>query len=139
MHMRLLAYYRILVACPHAPALFQWSHEPLLQLLSSSEADNGICWLFVHCYALHTGMSEAQREELQISILGPPGDVNVVIEAGRLLDGSIQLLDGWLFPVCEVWRVREQRRGMLEEQEFYRMDDCQPVQRIRLEQLTFVL
>jgi midasin len=138
MHMRLLAYYRILVACPHAPVLFQWSHEVLLKILSSSGVDNGIRWLFVRCYALHTGMSEAQREDLQMSILGPSGEENVVIEAGRSLDGSVQLLDGWLLPVLEVQRVREHRQAMLDEHDFYRADDCLSVQRINLERLTFV-
>lgn len=137
-HTRLLAYYRILVACPHVSTLFQWSHETLLQTLSLPNVGNGIRWLLVRCYALHTGMSEAQRDELQLSVLGPPGEADVAIEAGRSIDGSLQWLDGWLLPVLEVWRVREHRHAMLHEHEFYREDDCQPTLRINLEQLTFV-
>ena len=138
MHLRLLAYYRILVACPHAPALFQWPHDALFHTLSFPGVDNGIRWLIVRCYALHTGMSEAQRDELQMSILGPSGEIDVAIEAGRSIDGSLQWLDGWLLPVLEMWRVREHRRAMLDEQGFYREDDSHSVLRINLERLTFV-
>ena len=138
MHLRLLAYYRILVACPHAPALFQWSQETLFQTLSFPGVDNGARWLIVRCYALHTGMSEAQRDELQTTLIGPSGEADVAIEAGRSIDGNLQWIDGWLLPVVEIWRVREHRRAMSDEQEFYREDDCQSRLRINLEQLTFV-
>ena len=136
--MRLLAYYRILVACPHAPTLFQWPHEPLIEILKSDVADNGIRWLVVCCYAIHTGMSERERDEFQTSILGPSGEADVPIEAGRSLDGKVQFLDGWLLPVLEVWRVREQRQAMLEEREFYCCDDSSSMQRIDLGLVTFV-
>lgn len=138
LHLLLLAYYRVLVACPFLPATFQWSPEPLSQLLSISGLDMGARWLAVRCYALHTRMSEAQRDELQLSHLGPAGETDVPVQSGRALDGEIQWLDGWLLPTIEVMRIRNARQAMLDEDDFYDGDELALSSRIDIDKLRHV-
>ncbi|KAF8512096.1 midasin [Hysterangium stoloniferum] len=132
---RLLAYYRILFACPHAPDLFNWTSASLSHLLSTSELANGARLLAVHCHAIQTRMSEAQRDDLLEKTCGPIGKVDAVIESGISLENKQEYMDGWLLPLLEAVRVHQLRENIVKEQEFY----FTPNARLALDKLTWAL
>ena len=73
LHRALLAYYRILRACPMLPEYMKWDLTLLHGLFSTPHADRGVCWLAIRCYALQTGMGERNREEVERRVLGDIG------------------------------------------------------------------
>ncbi|KAE9408912.1 P-loop containing nucleoside triphosphate hydrolase protein [Gymnopus androsaceus JB14] len=101
-HQILLAYYRILQANRELPYQLYWPLTPLT------------------CYALQSGMLEAEREKWEKETLGELYSVECSLGYGYALDGSQNVVDGWLMPVIELERVRTARNAFVTEaHDFY--------------------
>jgi len=83
-------------------------------------------------------MSEAQRDTLQLSHLGPVGQTEVLVQNGRAPDGEFQWLDGWLLPALEVMRIRDARQAMLDKDDFYDVNEIALSSRIDIDKLRYV-
>ena len=132
MHALLLAYFRIAFACPHFPTMFNWDANALKDIFSNSTLDNGIRCLAIHCYSLHAGLMEAQREELLVNTFGPMGKASIIIEDAFVMEGHPLELDGWLLPLIETMRVRKLRKAIIEPQDFYSRSTGQAPSRLGL-------
>ncbi|KAJ6530392.1 midasin nuclear AAA ATPase [Mycena vulgaris] len=116
----LLAYYRILQANRELPRHLLWSLSPLSCLIWTPGMDNGVRLLAIRCYALQSGMGEAERETMERATLGEVCGVDCPLEYGQNPDGSRSEIDGWVMPVFEVKRIQETRRRIAENsQTFY--------------------
>lgn len=119
LHRVLLAYYRILQANRALPNALFWSLTPLSQLIWTPHPDAGVRFLAIRCYALQSGMMEAERLKLEKKILGGLAQADCSIEYGMNLDGSKQVVDGWILPVIEARRVVNMRNSHLEAQNYF--------------------
>lgn len=116
----LLAYYRILQANRELPRQLLWSLSPLSCLIWTPGMDNGVRLLAIRCYALQSGMGEAEREKLELAVLGERYTLDCRIEYCQNADGSRKEIDGWVMPVLEVRRIQEMRTAIAENsQAFY--------------------
>jgi midasin len=80
--------------------------------------------LAIHCYALQSGMCEAEREKLEKKVLGDLCGVDCRIGCGQDIQGTPQELDGWLLPVLEVKRITDARNALIiEPKDFYSAED----------------
>ncbi|GJJ10497.1 hypothetical protein Clacol_004723 [Clathrus columnatus] len=136
LRIRLLAYYRILFACPHAPMIFKWSPTPLFNVLKMPIADQGVKCLAIHTYAIHARLSERQRDELLEEYLGPLGVADVIIESCFSAKNKKETSDGWVFPLSETLRVQELREGLLQRDDCYSTGDSGPIERLDLTKIT---
>ena len=111
-HQLLLAYYRILQINRELPRHFLWPLAPLARLIDS-DLDHGIHFLAIRCYSLQSGMGEAERIKIEQRIIGElfMNDFNIIF--GRNLDGTTKQVDGWMLPVIELRRIREEREEMV--------------------------
>ncbi|KAJ7451619.1 midasin nuclear AAA ATPase [Mycena latifolia] len=116
----LLAYYRILQANRELPRHLLWSLSPLSCLIWTPGIDNGVRLLAIRCYALQSGMGEAERETMERATLGEACAVDCPLEYGQNLDGSQREMDAWVMPVFEVQRIQETRKEIVDNpQTFY--------------------
>ncbi|KAF8073543.1 midasin nuclear AAA ATPase [Lyophyllum atratum] len=115
----LLAYYRILRANRELPNLLIWSLSPLSNLIWTPHLDNGVRLLAIRCYALQSGMGEAEREVMEKEVLGEPYGVDCQMEYGTDVDGSRKEVDGWIMPVVELQRVKDTREKIAQEDHGY--------------------
>jgi midasin len=120
LHRLLLAYYRILQANRPLPRDLYWPLSALSKLFHTPHSDTGVCLVSIRCYALQSGMSEAQREKLETEVLGEVCGVDCQIDFGENVDGSAKVVDGWLLPVLEIQRITDARNALVTEpQDFY--------------------
>lgn len=108
----LLAYYRILQANRELPEQLLWPLTPLSNLIWTPHLDNGLRLLAIRCYALQSGMGEAERLKLEQEVLGEPCGVDCPLNYGQELDGTETVVDGWVMPAFEVQRVRAEREEL---------------------------
>ncbi|KAJ4482340.1 midasin nuclear AAA ATPase [Lentinula aciculospora] len=131
LHQILLAYYRVLQANRELPYQHYWPLTPLRQIVSDSCFDTASRLLAIRCYALQSGMGEAEREKWEKATLGELYTVDCPLDYGDALDGSQMSIDGWLMPMIELERVRSARNAIVtQSQDFYR-SDTEPVQHIQ--------
>lgn len=120
LHRLLLAYYRILQANRPLPHDLYWPLSALSKLFQTPHSDTGVCLVSIRCYALQSGMSEAQREKLEKDVLGEVCGADCEIDFGENVDGSAKVVDGWLLPVLEIQRITDARNALVTEpQDFY--------------------
>ncbi|KAG6909303.1 hypothetical protein DXG01_001247, partial [Tephrocybe rancida] len=120
----LLAQYRILHANRELPQLLIWSLSPLSKIIWTPHLDHGVRLLAIRCYALQSGMGEAEREVMEREVLGEPYGVDCQMEYGTNLDGTRKEVDGWIFPVLELQRIKETREKIAyEDQDYYSNDE----------------
>ncbi|KAI0754666.1 midasin [Daedaleopsis nitida] len=122
LHRILLAYYRLLQANPTLPRMSAWPLSPLSQIIWESHADNGSRFLSIRCYALQVGMSESERVKIEKEALGEPSEVDCPLAFGTHHDGSVRIVDGWVFPILELERVTTARDAFLQTGDFYVVD-----------------
>jgi hypothetical protein len=132
LHRLLLAYYRILHANRELPYILFWPLSALSQLFWTPHPDTGVRLLAIRCYALQSGMGEAEREKLEIEVLGEICGVDCPIDYGQEVDGGRKEVDGWILPITEAKRVTDARSAIvLEPQDYYSLEDgdfSQPIQ-----------
>ncbi|KAI0304299.1 hypothetical protein B0F90DRAFT_1235453 [Multifurca ochricompacta] len=112
LHRVLLAYYRILVANPELPSHLDWPLDLLSRLFWPQHPDPGVRYLAIRCYALQSGMSEAEREKLENTLLGSMADAECPLEFGIDVHGCPNIIDGWLLPVIEKQRIHDARSAI---------------------------
>jgi midasin len=112
LHRLLLAYYRILMANPNLPTLFDWPLEPLSRLFWEPHPDPGVRYLAIRCYALQSRMSEVEREKLEKSLIGSMDHAECPLEFGINVHGRVNIIDGWLLPVVETQRIHDARNAI---------------------------
>ena len=108
----LLAYYRILMANPELPNWLDWPLEPLSRLIWAPHPDPGVRYLAIRCYAMQSGMSEAEREKLENTLIGSKAHIECPLESGLNLHGQVNVIDGWLLPVIETQRIHDSRNAI---------------------------
>ena len=123
MHRTLLAYYRVLRACPKLPHYLMWDLTLLHGLFSTPHSDRGILWLAIRCYALQVGMGEANREEIEKRVLGEIGAEDCSIYSSEDVNGVPVFVDGWILPVTEVLRIQDWRDGILSSEVSFLEED----------------
>ncbi|KAF9454871.1 midasin [Macrolepiota fuliginosa MF-IS2] len=135
LHCLLLTYFRIQQANRELPSQLFWSLSPLSKLTWSPEHNqnnNGVKLLAIWCYALQSGMGEAEREKLERKVLGMrDGEVCSVdcwVSSGGYVkkdeEGKDKIFDGWVLPMLELKRIKRIREGLsdVELDEFYRFE-----------------
>ncbi|KAF7294417.1 Midasin [Mycena kentingensis (nom. inval.)] len=110
----LLAYYRILQANRELPGHHLWSLLPLSQLIWATGLDGAVRLLAIRCYALQSGMGEAEREKLENEVFGDAKGVELPLEYAPALDGTPKEVDAWILPFVEVRRVHDLRQRILQ-------------------------
>lgn len=131
----LLAYYRILQANRPLPSSLAWPLSPLFRLIWDAHPDMGVRFLAIRCYALQTGMMEADRIEMERKAIGDIASVDCPIEFGMTLDGIVIEVDGWIMPSMEIKRVADARAAHLEPHDYYTPDGDDSQQPIHPEEL----
>ena len=99
----------MLHATPSLPRDLNWDLLPLHELLYPPHSDRGVLWLAIRCLALHAGTCEARREEVEDEILGKRGEEDCDIYYGEDTHGNVQIADGWVLPVSELYRIQQYR------------------------------
>ncbi|KAG9000235.1 hypothetical protein FRB93_012775 [Tulasnella sp. JGI-2019a] len=117
LHRILLLYYRLLRAAPEIPQYYGWSVEHLDLLMGPPHSDPGVRYLALRCYALHLGLSEQERDERELALLGPVAIADVPIQYGGVVSEDMvgietKWIDGWLLPLMEVTRVADYRQAL---------------------------
>lgn len=112
LHRVLLAYYRILMANPELPNWLDWPLDPLSRLIWTPHPDPGVRYLAIRCYAMQSGMSEAEREKLENTLIGSKAHIECPLEFGLDLHGHVNVIDGWLLPVIETQRIHDSRNAI---------------------------
>ena len=136
LHRLLLAYYRILIANRLLPSSLSWPLSTLSMLFWTPHPDTGVRLLAIRCYALQSGMSEAEREKLETEVLGPIWEVDCQLHYGEDVDGKTQKIDGWLLPALESKRVIDARNAIIQDhQEYYIFDEGEEPQTISIADL----
>jgi midasin len=119
LHPILLAYYRILIANRPLPKNLLWPLHHLSSLFRMPHADAGVRWLAIRCYALHTGMSEADREKLENEVVGSIEEIDIPIFYRYSVEGKLEATDGWILPITEIERVTAARDAIASEPQHY--------------------
>ena len=105
----LLAYDRIVRACPFLPDQLGWSLHPLLYLVLGRHPHRGVVYLAIQCYALQSQMTEFARDNLIRQHLGELGVEDCAIDYGVDQHGATVSIDGWLLNMTELSRVADER------------------------------
>ncbi|KAG7088114.1 hypothetical protein E1B28_012139 [Marasmius oreades] len=115
----LLALFRILSANRELPSQLSWSLFPLYKISRSMEVDTGTRLLAIRCYALQSGMGEAERVKWEQRVVGTDSEVDCPLDYGVDEQGARVQVDGWLLPVLEYQRVRDARNALITEHQGY--------------------
>lgn len=127
----LFAYYRILTANRLLPSQLAWPLAPLSKLIWAATIDNGVRLLAIQCYALQSGMVEAERVKVEQQVFGEQCGPDCNFSAGETLQGEQYVMDGWIMPLLELRRVQECRHDIGNPQnDFYARDEGEHVTRI---------
>ncbi|TFK52493.1 P-loop containing nucleoside triphosphate hydrolase protein [Heliocybe sulcata] len=133
LHAFLLAYYRILQANRLLPDQLIWSISHLSQLFLAPHPDRGVCLLAIRCYSLHVGMGEAEREKLEQQVLGELCGEDCPVAFGEDINGVQKIVDGWMLPALEEFRLQELRNAISRERhDYYATDEDEPVEPLML-------
>ena len=62
-------------------------------------------------------MSEAERQKLEVEVIGSEEMVDCPVYYGEQLNGQSQRVDGWILPVMEAKRVGEARTAIASDAE----------------------
>lgn len=95
------------MANPELPTWLDWPLEPLSRLLWAPHPNNGVRYLAIRCYAIQSGMCEAEREKLENTLIGSMAHTECLLEFGQDLHGNANVIDGWLLPVIEKQRIHD--------------------------------
>ncbi|KAH8085408.1 midasin [Cristinia sonorae] len=136
LHTILLAYYRILRANRELPTRLSWPLKPLSLLMWAPHPDPGVRFLAIRCYALQSGMGEAERVKTEKQIIGEVAEMDCPIYYGQNIDGSPAFLDGWLLPLIDTERVVKTRQALLEPQDYYTSEDGSSIEPIHPAELS---
>ena len=139
LHRLLLAYYRILHANKEWPRLSRWPLKYLSRIIWEPHPDPGARFLAIRCYALQSGMIEAERKKMEKQAIGDIDDTDCPIEYEAGVDGSRHILDGWTLPAHEAQRVFEARQALLIPQKYYTYEQGDSVEPIHPAELRYVL
>ncbi|TCD70746.1 hypothetical protein EIP91_001775 [Steccherinum ochraceum] len=132
----LLAYYRILHANRDLPTLLSWSLRPLSTLMWTSHLDAGVRYLAIRCYALQSGMGEAERVKAEKESIGEVSSVDCPLYFGEAVDGTPTMIDGWILPIVEAERVANTRQTLTEPQNYYASSDDSSIEPIHPAELS---
>ncbi|KAF7308633.1 Midasin [Mycena chlorophos] len=113
LHRLLLAYYRILQANRELSGHHEWSLLPLSHLIWTDRMDVASRVLAIRCYALQSGMGEAEREKWERQVLGSAYMVETSLEFGVDARGRRTAVDVWIMPLVEVRRIQGLRNNIL--------------------------
>jgi midasin len=103
-----------------------------LATLIESDLDHGTHFLAIRCYSLQSGMGEAERIKIERRIIGEPFMNDFSIISGQNLDGRTKKMDGWMLPVVELRRVREEREEIVTlVNDFYSQEQANEVSNIQ--------
>jgi midasin len=61
---------------------------------------------------MQSGMSEAEREKLENTLIGSKAHIECPLEFGLDLHGHVNVIDGWLLPVIETQRIHDSRNAI---------------------------
>lgn len=135
----LLAHYRILHANRELPRHLFWPLSPFSILIWTPHLDNGVRLLAIRCYALQSGMGEAERGKIEREVLGEPCGVDCQLDYGKNIDGSRKEVDGWIMPVIELQRIKDMRQEIQNQaQDYYGTDEGELPSRIDAAELRYV-
>lgn len=95
------------------PSLLDWSLGSLSRLFWAPHPDSGVRYLAIRCYALQSGMSEAERERLENALIGSMAHAECPLEFGLDVQGRANIIDGWLLPVIETQRIHDARNAIV--------------------------
>src|ERR1700722_7957198 len=119
LHRLLLAYYRVLQANRELPNILLWPVVLLSKLFWTPHPDTGVRLLAIRCYALQSGMGEAEKEKLETTVLGDRLNVDCGIEFGADVDRNATVVDGWVMPFIEATRVTCARNAIAHDPQNY--------------------
>ncbi|KAF7795347.1 hypothetical protein EIP86_006504 [Pleurotus ostreatoroseus] len=119
----LLAYYRLLQVNRDLPRSLGWPLSPLSHIMRRQHSNLGVRYLAIQCYALQTGMIEGERVKIEKELVGDWMKADCTIQYGSSLDGTIQMLDGWLLHMTEAARLLDARNELLKPQNYYASDE----------------
>ncbi|TFY72597.1 hypothetical protein EVG20_g419 [Dentipellis fragilis] len=119
----LLAYYRILQANRELPRQLGWPLSPFSRLIWDPHPDNGVRFLAIRCYALQSGMGEAERGTLEEEVVGKDSEVDCPLEFGQNINGEANIVDGWILPILEARRLWECRDAIAADTQNYFTED----------------
>lgn len=95
------------MANPELPIWLDWPLEPLSRLLWAPHPDLGVRYLTIRCYAMQSGMCEAEREKLENTLIGSMAHAECLLKFGQDPHGNAIVIDGWLLPVIEKQRIHD--------------------------------
>ena len=135
----LLAYYRLLRANRLLPAGLGWPASALsaLFVVPNAHPDRAVQWLAIRCYAMHTGMAEAERTKLEKLVLGE-GDEDAPTWYGERVDGTGVFIDVTVLPVLELKRVHETRQKIAASPDYYTREEGESAPRLSDSDLWYV-
>jgi midasin len=100
LHVILLAHWRLINVSPHLPLEFRWPIEPLSALCAVPHPDPGVLWLALNCYAIHMGLNEPGRVQLEEKLL----EKDVITCIHSPFD---ETLEGRVLPYIEMRRANK--------------------------------
>ena len=115
------------MANPELPIWFDWPLEPLSRLLWAQHPDLGVRYLAIRCYAMQSGMCEAEREKLENTLISSMTHAECLLEFGQDIHGNANVIDGWLLPVIEKQRIHDSSESIASDTRDFSMgqgDDC---------------
>jgi midasin len=89
LHVILLAYWRLINVSPHLPLEFCWPIEPLAALCAAPHPNPGVLWLALNCYAIHMGLNEPGRVQLEEKLLGKDVITSIYSPFDETLEGRV--------------------------------------------------
>ena len=89
LHSILLAHWRLINVSPHLPLEFRWPIEPLSALCAAPHPDPGVLWLALNCYAIHMGLNEPGRVQLEEKLLEKGAITSIHSPFDETLEGRV--------------------------------------------------
>lgn len=129
------------MANPELPVWLDWPLEPLSRLFWAPHPDLGVRYLAIRCYAMQSGMCEAEREKLENTLIGSMAHAECPFEFGQDLHGNANVIDGWLLPVIETQRIHDSLNAIATDTREFSMgqdDNCLRPSDLRCVSLTNV-
>ena len=89
LHIILLAHWRLINVSPHLPLELRWPVEPLSALCAAPHPDPGVLWLALNCYAIHMGLNEPGRVQLEEKLLEKGVFTSIYSPFDETLEGRV--------------------------------------------------
>ena len=114
------------MANPELPIWLDWPLEHLSRLFWAPHPDSGVRYLAIRCYAMQSGMCEAEREKLENTLIGSMAHADCALEFGQDVHGNTNFIDGWLLPVIETQRIHDSLNAIATDSRDFSMgqDNC---------------